>query len=106
MRKGCIAILTMVLLSGFAQPALAHGYGYERHSGSVAGGLIAGLVGGLLLGSALAAPPVYAGPPAMYGAPAPVYVPPYDYAGPGCYWRNVQEWVGYGWSLVPRQVCY
>ena len=87
MRKQCVVMLMMLSIAGFTQSAY--------------------LVGGFLLGSAIAAPPAYAGPPPMYGAPVPVYAPPpYDYAGPRCYWRNVQEWVGYGWAMVPRQICY
>lgn len=107
MRKQCVVMLMMLSIAGFTQSAYAYGYGYERPSVSVVGGIVAGLVGGFLLGSAIAAPPAYAGPPPMYGAPVPVYAPPpYDYAGPRCYWRNVQEWVGYGWAMVPRQICY
>lgn len=102
MRKKSVVMLAMMLMIGVIQPAHA-----DRYSGSVAGGIVAGLVGGILLGSAIAGPSMYAGPPAMYASPAPVYAPPpYYYAGPRCYWTNVQEWVGYGWSLVPRQVCY
>jgi len=100
-------MLTMMLAICIIRPVHAYGYGYDRHSGSVAGGVIVGLVGGLLLGSAITAPPVYAAPQPMYGPPVSVYAPPpLYYAEPRCYWRNVQEWVGYGWSLIPRQICY
>jgi hypothetical protein len=71
-----------------------HGYGYFW------GGLAAGAVTGLVVGSLLA-PPVYAAPPVVY--PAPVVVQPV----PVC--SNVwvpTYWSGYGW--VPgywSQVC-
>ncbi|WP_144025288.1 DUF5957 family protein [Burkholderia sp. HI2500] len=102
MRKKSVVVLAMVLTIGVIQPAHA-----DRYSGSVAAGVVAGLVGGILLSSAIAGSSMYAGPPPMYGSPAPGYAPPpYYYAGSRCYWTNVQEWVGYGWSLIPRQVCY
>jgi hypothetical protein len=72
-----------------------HGYGYFW------GGLAAGAVTGLVVGSLLA-PPVYAAPPVVY-QPAPVVVQP----APVC--SNVwvpTYWNGYGW--VPgywSQVC-
>lgn len=105
MRSKCVVMLMMITMAGLIEPA--HAYGYDRTSGAVAGGVVAGLVGGVLLGSAMASPPAYAAPP-MYAPPISSYAPPpaYYYAEPRCYWRNVQEWVGYGWSLVPRQVCY
>lgn len=116
MPRRWLAMLTMMLSAAFVQPSHAYGRG---HADAVAGGVIAGLVGGVLLNSAIGGRPMYAVPqpvyvpppayvpPPMYGAPVPVYAPPpYYYAGPRCYWRNEQEWVGYGWALIPRQVCY
>jgi hypothetical protein len=57
----------------------------------------AGVVGGLLLGAAIAsAPPVYAAPP-----PAVVYAAP-----PPCYWQTQRVWTGYNWAFQRVQVCY
>jgi hypothetical protein len=69
----------------------------------------AGVVGGLLLGAAIAsAPPVYAAPPPppVYVAPAPapvVYAVP---APPPCYWQNQRVWTGYAWAYQRVRVCY
>ncbi|RQV02801.1 hypothetical protein DF039_35700 [Burkholderia cenocepacia] len=102
MRIRYVAIL--IMMAGMIEPA--HAYGYDRTSSAVAGGVVAGLVGGLLLGTAMASPPVYAASP-MYAPPLSAYAPPpVYYAQPRCYWRNVQEWDGYGWALIPRQICY
>ena len=56
----------------------------------------AGVLGGALLGAAIAssAPPVYA-------APAPVYAAP-----PPCYWQRQRVWNGYYWTWQPVRVCY
>jgi hypothetical protein len=66
----------------------------------------AGVVGGLLLGAALASPPpVYAAPPPVYVAPAPtvVYAAP---APPPCYWQTQRVWTGYNWAYQRARVCY
>jgi hypothetical protein len=67
----------------------------------------AGVVGGLLLGAAIAsAPPVYAAPPPpVYVAPAPavVYAAP---APPPCYWQTQRVWTGYNWAYQRARVCY
>jgi hypothetical protein len=58
------------------------------------------LLGGALLGAAVAgaanAPP----PPPAYYAPAPVYV-----EEPGCRWVRERFWDGYGWRFRRVQVC-
>jgi hypothetical protein len=65
----------------------------------------AGVVGGLLLGAAIAsAPPVYAAPPPAYVvAPAPVAVVA---APPPCYWQTQRIWTGYNWAYQRVRVCY
>jgi hypothetical protein len=66
----------------------------------------AGVVGGLLLGAAIAsAPPVYAAPPPVVVAPAPavVYAAP---APPPCYWQTQRVWTGYNWAYQRVRVCY
>jgi hypothetical protein len=58
----------------------------------VGAGIAAGLLGGAIVGGAIAASrPVYV-------APAPVYVP--------CYWQHQRYWDGYGWVIRPVRVCY
>jgi hypothetical protein len=66
----------------------------------------AGVVGGLLLGAAIAsAPPVYAAPaPVVVAAPPPpavVYAAP-----PPCYWQTQRVWTGYNWAFQRVRVCY
>ena len=56
----------------------------------------AGVLGGVLLGAAIASSP----PPAYY-APAPVYAAP-----PPCYWQRQRVWNGYYWTWQPVRVCY
>jgi hypothetical protein len=67
----------------------------KAHDG-VGVGIAAGLLGGAIMGGAIAASrPVYY---------APVYVdapPP-----PPCYWQRQRYWDGYGWVVRPVQVCY
>jgi hypothetical protein len=66
----------------------------KAHDG-VGAGIAAGLLGGAIVGGAIAASrPVYV-------APAPVYVE----AAP-CYWQHQRYWDGYGWVIRPVRVCY
>jgi hypothetical protein len=64
----------------------------------VAAGVVGGLIGGALLGSALARP---APPPPVYYAPAPVYVD----EEPACRLVRERFWDGYGWRMRRVQVC-
>jgi hypothetical protein len=64
-------------------------------------GIAAGLLGGAIVGGAIAA-----SRPAPY-PPAPAYyddVPPPPPAG--CYWEHRRYWDGYGWADRPVRVCY
>ena len=68
-------------------------------NGNVAAGVAAGLIGGAIVGSAIANSP----PPPPYGGPAyyePAPLPP------GCYWQRQRYWDGYGWVYQPVRVCY
>jgi hypothetical protein len=66
----------------------------KAHDG-VGAGIAAGLLGGAIVGGAIAASrPVYV-------APAPVYV-----EAPPCYWQRQRYWDGYGWVIRPVRVCY
>ena len=67
----------------------------KAHDG-VGVGLAAGLIGGAIVGGAIASSrPVYA-------APAYVDAPPPG----GCYWRRQRYWDGYGWVIRPVRICY
>ena len=59
-------------------------------------GVAAGLIGGAIVGGAIAASRPY---PYYYG---PGYV---DGPPPGCYWQRQRYWDGYAWNVRPVQVC-
>jgi hypothetical protein len=94
MGKIASAIAAVTLAAGpflLSAPARAE-------NGQIAAGVVGGLIGGALLGSALArpAPP----PPPVYYAPAPVYV-----EEPVCRFVRERYWDGYGWVFRRVQVC-
>lgn len=95
MKKTIVALLAVASIAGSltVTPANAHD--------GVGVGIAAGLLGGALVGGAIAA-----SRPAPY-PPAPVY---YDDAPPpppvGCYWERRRYWDGYGWAVRPTRVCY
>ena len=71
--------------------------------GRITAGVAGGLIGGMLLGSAIASPPVYAAPP----PPPPVYYPPARIYldEPECRVARQQYWDGYGYRFRRIQVC-
>jgi hypothetical protein len=69
----------------------------RAENGQIAAGVAGGLIGGALLGSALASRPP---PPPVYYAPAPVYV-----EEPACRLVRERFWDGYGWQVRRVQVC-
>ncbi|WP_024511071.1 hypothetical protein [Bradyrhizobium sp. ARR65] len=94
MKKTVAALLAVATVAGSlvsVAPAA------QAHDG-VGAGIAAGLLGGAIVGGAIAASrPAYGGP--VYVAePAP---PPY-----GCYWQRQRYWDGYGWVIRPVRVCY
>jgi hypothetical protein len=104
MRKTLMALAAVATLaiSAVAAPAPAHA---QRGFGP---GLAAGVIGGAIVGGALAAPygyygygPGYYGPGYGYGGPA--YVAD-DYYG-GCVWQRQRFWDGYGWRVRRVRVC-
>jgi hypothetical protein len=104
MRKTLMALAAVATLaiSAVAAPAPAHA---QRGFGA---GLAAGVIGGAIVGGALAAPygyygygPGYYGPGYGYGGPA--YVAD-DYYG-GCVWQRQRFWDGYGWRVRRVRVC-
>lgn len=77
----------------------------RAENGQVATGIAGGLLGGLLLGGALAPQPRYYGPAPVYVQPEPVYVEPPRYR---CYFtRGEPYWDDYrGMWVRPRvRVC-
>ena len=62
-------------------------------------GIAAGLLGGAIVGGAIASSrPAYGGPVYVEGPPGP---PP-----GGCFWRRERVWDGYGYVVRPVRVCY
>lgn len=66
----------------------------------VGAGIAAGLIGGAIVGGAIAAsrPYPYGGPAYYEAAPPPL--------PPGCYWQQQRFWDGYAWNVHPVRVCY
>jgi hypothetical protein len=93
MKKTLAALLAVASVAGSlsATPAKAHD--------GVGVGIAAGLLGGALIGGAIASSrPVYGGPVYYEAAPPPV--------PPGCYWQQQRYWDGYAWIVHPVRVCY
>jgi hypothetical protein len=104
MRKILMAIAAVATLA-ISAAAPAHA---QRGFGA---GLAAGVVGGAIVGGALASP-YYYGPGYGY------YGPGYGYYGPGapgayvadegyggCVWQRQRFWDGYGWRIRRVRVC-
>jgi len=93
MKKTILALLAVATLAGSltVTPAQA-----QRGWGA---GVAAGLIGGAIVGGAIAAsrPYPYGGPVYYEGAPPPP---------PGCYWQQQRYWDGYAWNVHPVRVCY
>ena len=75
---------------------------------AVGAGVAAGLIGGAIIGGAIAnnppPPPAYYPPPPP---PGPAAYGPYAELGPDCYWsRPHRVWVeGYGWRWRRTPIC-
>ena len=97
MKKTLAAFLAVASIAGSLTATPAHA---QRGVGV---GIAAGLIGGAIVGGAIAASRPYPygpyGGPAYYDA-APPPVPP------GCYWQQQRYWDGYGWTVHPVRVCY
>ena len=89
MKKTLVAFLAIATIGGSltTSPASA-----QRGVGV---GIAAGLIGGAIVGGAIAASRPY-----PYGGPVYVDAPP-----PGCYWHRDRFWDGYGWRFRSYQVC-
>src|SRR5437868_14323285 len=105
MKKSLMALAAVATLavSAVAAPAPAHA---QRGLGV---GIAAGLLGGAIVGGAIASSPYYYGPGyypgyrpyGYYGGPAYVADDPYG----GCYWQRQRFWDGYGWRVRSVRVC-
>ena len=96
-KKRMLLICATVSALAFASPAQAGG-------GGVAAGIVGGLAVGTILGAAAAQPRVYYPPP-----PPPVYVEevaPVYAAPPRCHWAHGEPvWDGYRWVSSRMRVC-
>ena len=101
MKKTFVAALTVAAIAGSLVTATPSA---QAHDG-VGVGIAAGLIGGAIVGGAIAASP-YGYGPGYYG-----YGPGYGYGGPayvvddGCYWQRQRFWDGYGWRIRRIRVC-
>jgi len=106
MKKVLMALATVAALAGSAV-APAHA---QRGVGV---GIAAGLLGGAIIGGAIASNPYYYGPgyapgyaPGYYGHSGYYGQPAYVADGPyGCYWQRQRFWDGYGWRARNVRVC-
>jgi hypothetical protein len=105
MRKILMALAAVATLavSAVTAPAPAHA---QRGFGA---GLAAGVIGGAIVGGALARPYYYGpsygyyGPGYGYYGGGPAYVAD-DYYG-SCVWQRQRFWDGYGWRIRRVRVC-
>ena len=91
-----LAAVATLAVSAAATPAQA-----QRGVGV---GIAAGLLGGALVGGAIASQNGYYYGPGYgyYGGPAYVADPGY---GPPCVWQRQRFWDGYGWRVRSVRVC-
>jgi hypothetical protein len=89
MKKTLVAALAVATVAGSLVTATPPA---KAHDG-VGVGIAAGLLGGAIVGGAIAA-----------SRPGPVYVA--EPAPPPCYVRRERYWDGYGWVIRPVRVCY
>jgi len=92
-----VAAAATLAISAVAAPAPAHA---QRGLGV---GIAAGLLGGAIVGGALAGPGYYYYGP-RYGYYGGYYGPAYV-STPGCYWQRQRFWDGYGWRIRQVRVC-
>ncbi|MDO8401475.1 MAG: hypothetical protein Q7T45_27075 [Bradyrhizobium sp.] len=98
MKKTFAAFVAAATIAGALVTAMPAAQAQHRHyhgGGGGGAGLAAGLIGGAIIGGAIAASrPAYA-------VPAPVYVDDY----PACRLVRERFWDGYGWSYRRVEVC-
>ncbi len=95
MKKTVAALVAVATIAG----SLVSVAPAARAGDGLAAGVAAGLLGGAIVGGAIASSrPAYGGP--VYVAEPPPPPPPY-----GCYWQRQRYWDGYGWVVRPVRVC-
>lgn len=95
MKKTFAALVAVATIAGALVTAMPAAQAQYHHHGGGGAGLAAGLIGGAILGGAIAASrPAYA-------VPAPVYVDDY----PACRLVRERFWDGYGWRYRRVEVC-
>ncbi len=93
--KKIILVFAMII----ALSILSNGISYAgHHSDDAAAWAVGGLVGGMILGAAIAdsSRPAYYAPQPVYYQPAPVYVQPAPYAQPVYYTPTTYVYPSYG----------
>ncbi|WP_024518186.1 hypothetical protein [Bradyrhizobium sp. Tv2a-2] len=104
MKKTLLALAAVATLAvSTASPALAWrgGWGWGP-------GIAAGVIGGAIVGGAIASSPYSYGPGYGYYGPGYGYPPGYAYApGPAgpCYWQHQRFWDGFAWRVRNVRVC-
>ena len=96
MKKTFAAMVAVATIAGALVTAMPAAQAqYHHHHGGGGAGLAAGLIGGAIIGGAIAASrPAYA-------VPAPVYVDDYQ----ACRLVRERFWDGYGWRYRRVEVC-
>jgi hypothetical protein len=90
-KTGSIAVALAICSATLSPTAV------RAENGQIAAGVVGGLIGGALLGSALASRPP---PPPVYYEAAPVYV-----EEPMCRQVRQRYWDGFGWLYRWVEVC-
>jgi hypothetical protein len=94
-----------LMVAAAAATLIVSGVGSPAHAQrGVGAGIAAGLIGGAIVGGAIASSnPYYYGPGhGYYGGPGPYYAGAY---GP-CGWQRQRFWDGYAWRVRSVRVCY
>jgi hypothetical protein len=101
---------TLMAFAAVAALALATASPANAWRGGWGPGLAAGLIGGAIVGGAIASSPYgYGDGPGYYDGPGPYYGggPAYvaDPGYGGCYWQRQRFWDGYNWRIRRVRVC-
>ena len=94
MKKTIVAALTVATIAGSLVTATPSA---QAHDG-VGVGIAAGLLGGAIIGGAIASSRPRLRRTGVRGRARP--------AAPPCYWQRQRYWDGYGWAVRPVRVCY
>jgi hypothetical protein len=99
MKKSLVALAAVAVLAVSAATP-AHAW-----RGWWGPGIAAGIIGGAIVGGAIASSPYYYGPGYYYG-PRSYYGPAYGGGAYGpCYWQRQRFWDGYAWQVRNVRVC-